>query len=228
MTIRQIHLWSLLAFALLLRLISLATYPLMDTTEARYGEMARLMVETGNWLTPQFDYGVPFWGKPPLFTWMSATGIQVFGLNEFAVRVPHWFAGVLTICLIGFLAKKTNNNPVVAAIVVATCGIFTIASGAVMTDMALTLALTIAMVGFYLCWLQKDEHTQKWGYAGFFGLACGLLAKGPVALVIMAIAVVPWLMLQHGFLGAFKQLWQRFPILSGGALMLVVALRGMS
>ncbi|KZN62205.1 ArnT family glycosyltransferase [Pseudoalteromonas luteoviolacea] len=224
MTVRQIHLWLLLAFALFLRLISLATYPLMDTTEARYGEMARLMVETGNWLTPQFDYDVPFWGKPPLFTWMSATGIKLFGLNEFAVRVPHWFAGVLTICFIGLLARKTNNNPVVAAVVVATCGIFTIASGAVMTDMALTLALTMAMVGFYLCWLQKDEHAQKWGYLGFFGLACGLLAKGPVALVTMTIAVVPWLILQHGFLGAFKQLWSRFPVLSGGALMLIVAL----
>lgn len=51
MSINKTHLWLLLAFALLLRLISLATYPLMDTTEARYGEMARLMVETGNWLT---------------------------------------------------------------------------------------------------------------------------------------------------------------------------------
>ncbi|MCF2858736.1 glycosyltransferase family 39 protein [Pseudoalteromonas sp. SMS1] len=224
MTVKQIHLWLLLAFALLLRLISLATYPLMDTTEARYGEMARLMVETGNWLTPQFDYGIPFWGKPPLFTWMSATGIELFGLNEFAVRVPHWLAGVLTICLIGLLARKTNNNAVVAAIVVATCGIFTIASGAVMTDMALTLALTMAMVGFYLCWLQKDERAQIWGYVGFFGLACGLLAKGPVALVIMAIAVVPWLILQHGFVGAFKQLWYRFPILPGCVLMLTVAM----
>jgi 4-amino-4-deoxy-L-arabinose transferase-like glycosyltransferase len=77
MSINKTHLWLLLAFALLLRLISLAAYPLMDTTEARYGEMARLMVETGNWLTPQFDYGVPFWGKPPLFTWMSAYGIEL-------------------------------------------------------------------------------------------------------------------------------------------------------
>ncbi|NMS31044.1 ArnT family glycosyltransferase, partial [Vibrio parahaemolyticus] len=97
MSINKTHLWLLLAFALLLRLISLAAYPLMDTTEARYGEMARLMVETGNWLTPQFDYGVPFWGKPPLFTWMSAYGIELFGLNEFAVRAPHWLAGVATI-----------------------------------------------------------------------------------------------------------------------------------
>ncbi len=45
-------LWILLIGALVIRLLTLGLYPLMDTTESRYGEMARLMVETGNWLTP--------------------------------------------------------------------------------------------------------------------------------------------------------------------------------
>lgn len=224
MSINKTHLWWLLTFALLLRLISLAAYPLMDTTEARYGEMARLMVETGNWLTPQFDYGVPFWGKLPLFTWMSVYGIKLFGLNEFAVRAPHWLAGVATIIFVAFMAHRAGFNAVIAALVLATCGVFSIAAGAVMTDMALTLAMTMAMVGFYYCWLGKDKHSRLWGYFGFFGLACGLLAKGPVAIAIMGIAVLPWLMIQHGFFGAFKALWQRFPIVSGLALMLAVAL----
>lgn len=225
-SLNRTHLWSLLAFALLLRLISLATYPLMDTTEARYGEMARLMVETGNWLTPQFDYGIPFWGKPPLFTWMSAVGIEIFGLNEFAVRAPHWLAGVMTIGIIAFMAKKTGQSALVACVVLATCGIFSIAAGAVMTDMALTLAMTMAMVGFYFCWKGdgSDKTNKLWGYLGFVGLACGLLAKGPVAIVIMGIAVFPWLVLQHGFIGAFVQLWKRFPIVSGIIIMLVIAL----
>ena len=148
MSLNRTHLWYLLAFALVLRLLSLATYPLMDTTEARYGEMARLMVETGNWLTPQFDYGIPFWGKPPLFTWMSAAGIELFGLSEFAVRAPHWLAGVATILLTAYMAKRTGQSALVAAVVLATCGIFSIAAGAVMTDIALTLAMTIATVSY--------------------------------------------------------------------------------
>ncbi|MCZ8498385.1 phospholipid carrier-dependent glycosyltransferase [Vibrio lentus] len=82
----------------------------MDTTEARYGEMARLMVEIGNWLTPQFDYGIPFWGKPPgCSPWMSAVGIELFGLSEFAVRAPHWLAGVVTILLTAYMAKRTGQ-----------------------------------------------------------------------------------------------------------------------
>ena len=48
------------------RFISMVLIPYGDTTEARYGEMARIMAETGDWITPFFDYGVPFWGKPPL------------------------------------------------------------------------------------------------------------------------------------------------------------------
>lgn len=224
MSINKNHLWLLLGFALLLRLISLATYPLMDTTEARYGEMARLMAETGNWLTPQFDYGVPFWGKPPLFTWMSAASIKLLGVSEFAVRLPHWIAGVLTIGLIAFFAKKTGINALVASIVLATCGIFSIAAGAVMTDMALTLSTTLTMIGFYHCWQNTNSKAQWWGYLFFIGLACGLLAKGPVAIVIAGLALLPWLILQHGFIGAFREFWDRFPVKFGVLIMCAIAL----
>ncbi|ANU35998.1 glycosyltransferase family 39 protein [Vibrio scophthalmi] len=220
MSFNRVHLWAILGSALLIRLISLGAYPLMDTTEARYGEMARLMIDTGNWLTPQFDYGVPFWGKPPLFTWMSAVGIEWFGINELAVRVPHWFAGVVVIAITAYFAKRLEINALVTSVVLATCAIFSIAAGAVMTDMALTLGMTIAMVGFYFCW----QGERIWGYVGFVGLAIGLLAKGPLVIVLVGIAVMPWLIFQHGFKGAFVQLWRRFPLLTGSALMLAIAL----
>ena len=60
----------------------------MDSTEARYAEVARLMLATGNWITPQAELGVAFWGKPPLSTWLSAAAMALFGVNEFAVRLP--------------------------------------------------------------------------------------------------------------------------------------------
>ncbi|MEX0336827.1 ArnT family glycosyltransferase [Vibrio tubiashii] len=226
MSFNRVHLWAILGAALLIRLLTLGAYPLMDTTEARYGEMARLMIETGNWITPQFDYGVPFWGKPPLFTWMSAVGIETFGINEFAVRVPHWIAGVVILLLMGLFAKRLGYSGLITALVLATCGIFSIAAGAVMTDMALTLGMTIAMLGFYLCWLsyEEDKPNTGWGYIGFVGLAIGLLAKGPLVIVLMGLAVVPWLAVQHGFIQVLKVLWQRFPIVSGTLLMLIIAL----
>ena len=51
-------LWWILGSILLLRLVGLGIYPLMDTSEARYAEMARKMVELNDWITPMFDYGL--------------------------------------------------------------------------------------------------------------------------------------------------------------------------
>ena len=82
--------------------------PLMDKTEARYAEIARIMVETNNWITLQIDYGVPFWGKPPLSTWMSVVSLKMFGLNEFAARLPLLIIAICLAFLIGKYAKREN------------------------------------------------------------------------------------------------------------------------
>ena len=67
------------------RLLLTATIPLLDKTESRYAEIARIMQETNQWIVLQIDYGVPFWAKPPLSTWLSAGSFVVFGINEFAI-----------------------------------------------------------------------------------------------------------------------------------------------
>lgn len=219
MRMNKIHLVAILFSALFLRLLTLGAYPLMDTTEARYGEMARLMVETANWITPQFDYGVPFWGKPPLFTWMSATGIMAFGVNEFAVRIPHWLAGIAVLLLVSIFAKRIGFSALLSSTIIATSGIFLIALGAVMTDMALTLGLTLALVGFYWCWYSGDF---SWGIAGFIGLAIGLLAKGPLVIVLFGATVLPWLFIQHGLTGGMIALWRRFPLVWGSLVLSII------
>ncbi|GIU22645.1 glycosyltransferase family 39 protein [Shewanella sp. MBTL60-007] len=226
---------AVLLLVVLTRLLLLPWYPLMDTTEARYGEMARLMVETGNWVTPLFDYNVPFWGKPPLHTWMSASSLALFGTNEFAVRFPHWLAAMLTLAVVGYFAKRLRLPIISVLIILASTVVFTISAGAVMTDMALTLGLTLAMVGFYLCW----QGDRLWGYIGFSGLAIGLLAKGPVALVLFAIGTGLWLLWRYGLqknglqknglqksglLKMWRHLWQRTPLVTGTLLMLAIAL----
>lgn len=61
-------------------------YPLMDTTEARYADIARRMVELNDWITPWFDHEQAFWGKPILSFWLTVVGFKVFGFNEFGAR----------------------------------------------------------------------------------------------------------------------------------------------
>ncbi|HEX4598410.1 MAG TPA: glycosyltransferase family 39 protein [Burkholderiaceae bacterium] len=101
-----------LAVVLVVRLVTLGTYPLADTSEARYGEIARVMRETGNWVTPQETPGTPFWAKPPLYAWLSAGSTYLFGVDEFALRLPSLLCGfgVLALCSVwaGALARRPS------------------------------------------------------------------------------------------------------------------------
>lgn len=95
-----------LTVLLLCRLIANYFIPLNDSTEARYGEIARKMLETGNWVTPLHDYGVPFWAKPPLSTWLSAFSMKLFGVNEFAARLPELLLSIGVLWLIWMWPKN--------------------------------------------------------------------------------------------------------------------------
>ncbi|GAC16884.1 hypothetical protein GLIP_4273 [Aliiglaciecola lipolytica E3] len=193
----------------------------MDTTEARYGEIARIMLETQNWITPQFDYGVPFWGKPPLHTWASAISASILGVSEFSLRLPHLLAGAFTLFVLSILAKGLQLNAKV--VVLLTCSMlgFYASSGMVMTDAFLLLGITLALGGFALTW----AHTTKvYAYIGFIGLGIGLLAKGPITIVLIGLVIVPWLGLNYGVKKGLCELVRRIPVLSGLILMLAVSL----
>tara|TARA_R110002126_G_scaffold7492_1_gene36740 strand:+ start:64 stop:447 length:384 start_codon:yes stop_codon:yes gene_type:complete len=90
----------------LFRLLLTATIPLLDKTEARYAEIARIMQETNHWVVPQIDYGIPFWAKPPLSIWLSAVSYVIFGVNEFASRFPSFFLSILLVIIAGKMVKK--------------------------------------------------------------------------------------------------------------------------
>lgn len=207
-------LYTVLTTALALRLVAMWLVPFIDTTEARYGEIARKMVETGNWITPQFDYGVPFWGKPPLHTWLSAAGMEMFGINEFAARLPILFCALAVLALVYTLVRQVigRNAALLSTAVLAISGLFFGASAFVMTDMPMVLGTTLTMVGVWLgiCQPQPD---RRWGLALFVGVAIGLLAKGPVSLVISVLPLLAWLSVT----GKWHVL-RRLPWISGLAL----------
>lgn len=187
-------LWTVLIAVGLARLLSLGAYPLADTTEARYGEIARLMIVTGDWLTPQISEGVPFWGKPPMSTWLAATSLSLFGINEFAARLPSFLLSLAIVALVWTLAahRRNRETALAAAVGLSTTPLFFISSGAVMTDPALLLGTSLCMAAFWLTMTLPERRGRIWGYAFFVGLAIGLLAKGPVALILTGLPVGLW------------------------------------
>jgi 4-amino-4-deoxy-L-arabinose transferase-like glycosyltransferase len=211
---------GMLAALLLVRLLSLALYPLMDNTEARYADIGRRMVETGNWVTPWFADGVPFWGKPPLSFWATAIGFKLFGLNEMAARLPHLLLAAGVAVLVWLQGRQSSPRQAwhsVALLWGST--LFLVASGAVMTDMALTLGTTLVMLGFWRAVNAADgDRVAAWQLV--LGASIGLLAKGPISVILWGVPVVVWVLLT----GRLALAWRRIAWLRGAALVLLLSL----
>jgi 4-amino-4-deoxy-L-arabinose transferase-like glycosyltransferase len=200
-----------------LRLLTLGAYPLVDPSESRYAEMARKMVETGNWITPQIDYGVPFWGKPPLAVWLNAASVNIFGVNEFAVRLSALLLSAAVVWIIYRLAATRGNRQAFAApAMLVGMALFFIMAGSIAMDQALALSVTITMASFWLA-LREDRPLYRYGF--FIGLALGLMAKGPVAIVLTGLPIGLWTLLRNEWLAV----WQRLPWIKGTLLMLALS-----
>lgn len=217
MTSRRIWLAVLIAAALA-RLCTLPAYPLHDTTEARYAEIARLMVVSGNWITPQIDPGIPFWAKPPLSTWLTAASFRLFGFNEFAARLPAFLLILLTALIVFRVgrASYSAHTATIACAVLMSSVLGFIAAGAVMTDAALVAATTLSLASFCRT---IGEDGRQYRYGLFVGIGLGLLAKGPLTIVLVGLPVFGWSLWQRNL----SWLWRSVPWIKGGLLALVIA-----
>ncbi len=87
---------GLIILSSLLFFHKLGSYTLFDVDEAVFSEAAREMIETGDWITPKYNY-INRYDKPALFYWLMASSYLVFGVNEFAARFWSAFLGVFLI-----------------------------------------------------------------------------------------------------------------------------------
>jgi 4-amino-4-deoxy-L-arabinose transferase-like glycosyltransferase len=78
---------------------------LFDWDEINFAESAREMLVTGNFHQVQINFQ-PFWEKPPLFFWLQAGCMKLFGVNEFAARLPNAFFGIITLVTLFIIGKK--------------------------------------------------------------------------------------------------------------------------
>jgi 4-amino-4-deoxy-L-arabinose transferase-like glycosyltransferase len=213
--------FALITLLMIARLASMAILPLMDTTEARYAEIGRKMVELGDWVTPWNDYGSPFWGKPPLSFWLTAMSFKLFGVNEFVARLPHFFCGLLIGLLVWWLARlRARRVATVAIAVLSGSVLFFVSAGAVMTDAALTLGTALAMVGFWMALSDSSEATRRrHGWLLFVGIALGLLAKGPIAVILITTPLFLWTLFSH----RWNEVSRLLPWVGGLILVVVIA-----
>lgn len=208
-----------LFFVLLIRFTTLDDYALTDTTEARYGEVTRVMVEARQWMMPQLALGEPFWAKPPLSFWQGATSIKLLGVSEFALRLPAFinFLGVLLLTYLFSRSIASKRIQIIAPLIASSTATGFIVSGAVMTDHAMLFGVTVC---FYSFWMLVNAKRKHWAYLFTFGLVTAFLAKGPIAIVLSMVPVLGWVTLTK----QWGQVWSLAPVTACLVLFLLLGL----
>ncbi len=184
---------ALILFAVALPyFINLGASSIWDASEAFYAETPREMLESGDYLAPHFNYA-PRTQKPPLVYWIVAASYKVFGVSEFALRLPGALAacGILLFC---YGIGRSLFNPraaLFAAIMAGTTARIFILARRLPIDIFLILFLTGTL--FFLVRALRGGGTRGWVLAYLFA-ALGFLTKGPVAVLIPAGACALWML----------------------------------
>lgn len=166
---------------------------LFDWDEINFAECAREMLLTGDWFRPQIDFE-PFWEKPPLFLWMQALSMSIFGINEFGARFPNAVCGIATLLLVYRIGFRLHDRALAWLWVLAWMGSILphlyFRSGII--DPWFNLFIFAGIYGFiefrWQFFMRREVHSFwiNYRYLIFGGLAMGLaiLTKGPTALLI--------------------------------------------
>ena len=205
----------------LLAFWSLGSLPLVDVDEPVYGQVGKEMARANvsGWLTPHYG-GQPWFDKPPLFYWLTALSMRLFGVSEFAARFPSALLAVALVAVTYALARRaypqTPRAALWAGFVLATSVQFFLLARAAVTDMTLALTLILALLALY-AWTQTDRG--RWIVLAGVMTGLAALTKGPVALILIGVQTIAFLCLTR----QAKRLLS--PALWGGfALCLVVGL----
>jgi 4-amino-4-deoxy-L-arabinose transferase-like glycosyltransferase len=182
---------------------------LFDWDEVNFAECAREMLVSKNYMRVQIDFQ-PFWEKPPLFIWMQALCMNLFGINEFAARLPNALMGITTLCAIFYIGKRTVSERMAWWWVLLYAGSWLPAFYFKSAIIDPTFNFFI-FVSFFQVYLIRNGN-RKVLHALLAGLFLGLavLTKGPVAILVAILALIVYLILNKGLWG-YK--WWHFLII---------------
>jgi 4-amino-4-deoxy-L-arabinose transferase-like glycosyltransferase len=154
---------------------------LWDIDEGNNAECAHEMYESGNYVVPTFNYKIRL-DKPVLLYWLQALAYHVCGVNEWAARLPSALASLLALLTVYELGRCLfdPSAALLAGLILAGSVAFCAAAHFANPDALLNLCILLTM------WCIWQHYTNRGWWVVGAGAACGLgmLAKGPVALVL--------------------------------------------
>lgn len=164
--------WLTGALVLFVLFFRIGTWGVIDTSEARYAEIARKMYETGDYLHPIY-LGIEHYHKPPVTYWLTAFSYHIFGVHPFSARFVLQLALLLQIVLvykISLLLYNQRKPAIYAAVIYASFFIVWVSVRNLTTDAYLT---TFLLLGTWsvICYLVRGQSVYLYLFALFTGLA---------------------------------------------------------
>ncbi len=196
---------------------------LMDDMDATQAQIARTMLASGDWVTARIN-GVIYLEKPPLKYWLIAISFRLFGVHDWAARIPTALAAVL-LCWVTALFATWAFDPragTYAGLCLATCvGLF-LFTRVLIPDVMLTLTITLALWSLLRALDDSEAHPLPWAMLMWASLGAGLLLKGLIAIVFPVAAGTVFLAITRRLFD--RKTWTRLYPLSGMALLVAIAL----
>ncbi|HXE83489.1 MAG TPA: glycosyltransferase family 39 protein [Gemmatimonadales bacterium] len=199
--------WPVLLLAAALALgFDLGGYALFDPDEGRNAEVAREMAQTNDYILPHLD-GLPYLDKPVVYFAAAALVMEVLGPTETAARLPAYLFTLATCgVVIWIVGRRWGRDPAwLAAIALVTMPLVLAYARTTIFDSTLAFCTTLAMLAFW-----DERPILAWAAIGL-----GAITKGPVAILVPLIALIPYSLMTG------RSLRRLFPLAGLGAFALV-------
>lgn len=177
----------------------------MDIDAAQYFAMSREMMESGNYLQ-LYERGKDYLDKPPLLFWLSSLSLKLFGVSNFAYKLPAVLCIILGIYATYRFALEwyDKQRAVIAALILCSTQAFLLMTNDVRTDGILT-SLIICAVWQISVFIKKGKLTNL--VFGSVALAFAMMTKGPIAMIILIFAIGGDLVLKRNWKIIFNPRW---------------------
>jgi 4-amino-4-deoxy-L-arabinose transferase-like glycosyltransferase len=195
---------------------------LMDDVDAVQAQIAHNMLSSHDWVTARLD-GIPYLEKPPLLYWLIVFAYKVFGVHDWAARIPGALSVVALCCVTaGFgIWAFGKRAGLYAGLAMATCiGLF-LFTRILLPDAMLVLTITLALWGMLRALDDDEPHPRRWAAIMAASLALGLLLKSLIGVVFPAGAALFYLLFTRQLFAA--RTWKRLRPFSGILILLLIA-----
>jgi 4-amino-4-deoxy-L-arabinose transferase-like glycosyltransferase len=194
----------------------------MDDVDAVQAQIAANMLHSGDWVIARLD-GVPYLEKSPLVYWLMAGSYRIFGVHDWAARIPIALAAMLLAWVTYRYGRWAFNQRAgyYAGIVLATCvGLF-LFTRILIPDVILTLTTCLAFWSFQRATDPDELQPRIWAALLAASLGAGVMLKGLIALVVCGGGIFVYLLLTKQLVSG--QLWKRLHAITGAVIFLLIA-----